>query len=260
MSDQVEPDVSLLYEGRRVGDKLRRSLTHVRIAAHVKKIPYRSFVGCDKLIELQLNEGLQVIGKRAFGKCTALRSVTIPSSVTELDEGAFIDCSNLVEVHFLNEGLQIIGIGAFSGCTALRSVNVPSTVTDLGWCAFANCGNLSEVILLDSKRPLRQEFFDCGFRREEHGLLNKEHLKRYGDVFACFPVVMSTPYDELQDDDFECRDTNNETARSLYQVLQLIAFHELKESSIVIELAMWKSRIDGETGVETRADCRVPIP
>ena len=49
-------------------------------------------------------------------------------------------------------------------------------------------------------------------------------------------------------------------SRSLYGILQMIVFYELKESSVVIELAMWKSRIDGETGVETRADCRVPIP
>ena len=50
--------------------------------------------------------------------------------------------------------------------------------------------------------------------------------------------------DEFDDDTYEVRDTNNETARSLYQVLQLIAFHELKESSILIELALWKSIID----------------
>ena len=54
-------------------------------------------------------------------------------------------------------------------------------------------------------------------------------------------------------------DTNHETARSLYQVLQLITFYELKESSILIELAMWKSRIGG-TRIVSRDDCRVPIP
>ena len=50
---------------------------------------------------------------------------------------------------------------------------------------------------------------------------------------------------------------NLETARSLYRLLQLIAFHELRESSIVIELAMWKSSINVD---RARTDCRVPIP
>ena len=85
-----------------------------------------------------------------------------------------------------------------------------------------------------------------------------------GNVVACFPLVSRESNDEADDDSgtedgamFDIQDTNNETARSVYQLLQLIAFHELKESSILIELAMWKSRIDGEWA---RADCRVAIP
>ncbi|EJK53823.1 hypothetical protein THAOC_26660, partial [Thalassiosira oceanica] len=65
--------------------------------------------------------------------------------------------------------------------------------------------------------------------------------------------------DDDQDDTYEVQDTNNETAKSLYQVLQLIAFHELKESSIVIELAVWKLKIDEPASV-AREDCRVAIP
>ena len=43
------------------------------------------------------------------------------------------------------------------------------------------------------------------------------------------------------------------------QILSLIAFQELKESSILIELAMWKSSIDGSVSVQ-RAYYRVSIP
>ena len=92
-------------------------------------------------------------------------------------------------------------------------------------------------------------------------------LQQDGNVLACFPVVRMTPGDESEDDSeaeyeegtYEVRDTNNETARSMYQVLQMIAFHELKESSILLELAMWKSRI-GESVSVPRADCRVAVP
>ena len=77
-----------------------------------------------------------------------------------------------------------------------------------------------------------------------------------GSVFACFPVVSRAEGDDTHT---EVQDTNNETAKSLYRVNQLIAFHKLKESSILIELAIWKSRIDREP-VETRKDCRVSIP
>ena len=88
-----------------------------------------------------------------------------------------------------------------------------------------------------------------------------------GNVLACFPVVERAQDDdaedgsdsEAEDNVFGVQDINLETARSLYRVLQLIAYHELKESSILIELAVWKSRIGGATSVP-RADCRVAIP
>ncbi|EJK44409.1 hypothetical protein THAOC_37051, partial [Thalassiosira oceanica] len=52
-------------------------------------------------------------------------------------------------------------------------------------------------------------------------------------------------------------DTNDETAGSLHLALRLISFHELKESSIVIELAMWKSSMVED---RARADCRITVP
>ena len=126
--------------------------------------------------------------------------------------------------------------------------------------------------------------------------LPRFELSQDGNVLACFPVVRRASDDEAEDgsdtddvevaftahdtnhgaeddsddeaeddsDDeaedestYEIQDINLETARSLHQVLQLIAFHELKESSILIELAIWKSRIDGD---RKRADCRVSVP
>ena len=104
MGDQLqltaaEPEV-FLYEGGRVAKELRRSVTRVRVGPQVAEIPYRAFYGCVKLIELQLNEGLKVIGESAFLGCTALRSVTVPSSVTELRLGAFFDCSG-ASLHLL---------------------------------------------------------------------------------------------------------------------------------------------------------------
>ena len=83
-------------------------------------------------------------------------------------------------------------------------------------------------------------------------------LMQDGNVFACFPVVSSVL--EAEDDyGFDVQNTNLETSRSLHQVLRWIAYHELKESSILIELAMWKSRINGTMFV-SRQNCRVPIP
>ena len=96
--------------------------------------------------------------------------------------------------------------------------------------------------------------------------LPRLQLLQDGNVLACFPVVSRAPGVEAEDDsdtddvadEVDVQDTNNETATSLYQVLQLIAFHELKESSIPLELAIWKARIEEMTSVP-RADCRVRV-
>ena len=154
-----ESEVFLLYEGGEVADELRRKLTHVRVAPQVAEIPNEAFSGCKNLVDVQLSEGLQVIGARAFYGCFVMRSVTLPSTVIELGGQAFYDCRHLVELR-LNEGLQSIGKSAFSHCKALRSVTLPSTVTELAYEAFFGCSTSSKC---SSTRDCR--------------LLEKVHLK-----------------------------------------------------------------------------------
>ena len=144
---QSSPGVFLLYEGGEVAKKLKTKLSRVRIAPLVTEIPHDTFRGCKKLVEVQLNEGLQVIGERAFEGCTSLRrSVTLPSSVIKLGEDAFRGCYNLAKVT-LGEELKFIGRCAFLDCKALRSVTIPSTVTKIAPQAFRCCKNLIELRL-----------------------------------------------------------------------------------------------------------------
>ena len=81
-----EPEGFFLYEGGEVADELRGKITHLRIGPQVTSIPDGAFCDCRNLVEVQFDTGLKVIGGGAFRRCTALRSVTIPTSVTELGE------------------------------------------------------------------------------------------------------------------------------------------------------------------------------
>ena len=83
------------------------------------------------IISVQFNEGLIKIGNWAFYECTLLKSITLPSTLTEIGDSAFFDCRNLREVT-LNEGLQKIGVNAFYNCSSLKSITIPSTVTEIG--------------------------------------------------------------------------------------------------------------------------------
>ena len=156
----------LYYEGGEVTEELKGKITFARFGPQVTYISNGdAFSGCKKLVGVRLNEGLRVIGEGAFENCSALRSVTLPSTVTELDYMAFRGCGALVEVQ-LNEGLQIIGAHAFRGCTSLRSMTLPSTVTRLGQHAFGDCRNLSKVQLNEGLHVIGEyAFVECNALR-----------------------------------------------------------------------------------------------
>mmetsp|Transcript_14055 Transcript_14055/g.32923 ORF Transcript_14055/g.32923 Transcript_14055/m.32923 type:complete len:162 (-) Transcript_14055:131-616(-) len=81
--------------------------------------------------------------------------------------------------------------------------------------------------------------------------LRRLELTQDGNILACFPLIRRpSGWNSVED-------TNDETAESIHQALRLICFHELKELSILIELAMWKSRL---VGVPAREDCRTSVP
>ncbi len=87
-------------------------------------------------------DGVQVIGKKAFGGCRNLTSVVLPDSVTRIEEGAFAHCYRLTEVR-LPDGLTSIGRSAFDSCEKLVLTALPETVTEIGAWAFVNCYHVS---------------------------------------------------------------------------------------------------------------------
>ena len=72
-------------------------------------------------------------------------SITIPSSVTSIESGAFVFYRGLVSIT-LPEDLTHIGDAAFFYCFGLTSVTIPSSVTSIGDSAFLSCGLTSVTI------------------------------------------------------------------------------------------------------------------
>ena len=72
------------------------------------------------------------IGDIAFEGCSALKSVTIPDSVTMIGNYAFYGCDALTSVTIGNS-VTTIGDWAFYGCDALKTVYCePTTPPSLG--------------------------------------------------------------------------------------------------------------------------------
>jgi hypothetical protein len=62
----------------------------------------------------------------------------IPNSVTEIEEGAFSNCSNLTSIIIPNS-VTVIRRIAFYNCDSLTSITIPDSVTEIGETAFSHC-------------------------------------------------------------------------------------------------------------------------
>jgi hypothetical protein len=87
----------------------------------------------------------------AFSDCTGLTNVTIPSSVTSIAIGAFLDCSGLSSVT-IPGSVTSIGDYAFYDCTGLTSITIPSSVTSIGEDAFYGCTGLT-IVYFEGNAP-----------------------------------------------------------------------------------------------------------
>ena len=78
------------------------------------------------------------IGSHAFRNSYML-TVTIPNSVTRIEQEAFSECGVLYSV-ILGNNVTTIGDGAFAWCGHLQSINIPNSVTTIEHAAFYESG------------------------------------------------------------------------------------------------------------------------
>lgn len=100
------------------------------------------------------------IGKGAF-QSKMLTTVTIPDSVTDIAENAFISNYVLTEVKFPS-GLKSIGGSAFNGCQRLEEITLPTGLESIGDFAFNGCRSLTSITLPNSVTSLGLDvFYGC---------------------------------------------------------------------------------------------------
>lgn len=94
---------------------------------------------------------LQTIGKYAFNNAS-IKSIEIPSQVTQICEGAFSRCNGLRHVEFPEDSqLQIIDSEAFSS-SSIENIKIPSQVTTIGEKAFSDCSYLRQFKISENSK------------------------------------------------------------------------------------------------------------
>ncbi len=80
----------------------------------------------------------------AFYNHVGITSVSLPSTIREIDHVAFSKCRNIASIVFPNS-ITTIGQQTFSDCSGLTSLQIPSSVTSIGDGAFLRCVNLASI-------------------------------------------------------------------------------------------------------------------
>ena len=139
-------------------------------------LSHASLVPCAALCQIEPNSfgvvkipgNTAVIADKAFNECTALKSIIweppvvvtsigiqsflgtsitsidIPSTVTQIQDGAFGSCHQLTTVKFaVDSQLQIIKQSAFAFCSQLGNIFLPNSVISLYDNAFKGCTSLT---------------------------------------------------------------------------------------------------------------------
>ena len=79
--------------------------------------------------------------------CSELTSISLPSTLEEIQEGGFADCSQLTQIT-LPESLKKIGGFAFQSCDNIKEITIPASVREIGQDAFTLSG-IEKLVIKD---------------------------------------------------------------------------------------------------------------
>lgn len=138
----------------------RNCNVEITFPASLKYIPY---LGDNAVRKVTISEGVETIGVDAFFNSHKLTEITLPSTITSIESGAFSGTGiasfnypqNFASIEsgvFQNTSLKEflvpkavteINDQAFTGCTDLVKISIPESVKYIGTDVFKNCRNLT---------------------------------------------------------------------------------------------------------------------
>ena len=110
-------------------------------------------IGRNNIGDYVIPEGVTAIELYSVYHCQSITSVTLPSTLTTIGDGAFSDCHGLSNVT-IPDGVTSIGHSAFWNCCSLRSITIPESIFIIYADAFYNCTNLSSVYCKATTPPI----------------------------------------------------------------------------------------------------------
>ena len=131
--------------------------------------PFYSRVNSSVDLEVEFAEGVDSIPGTLFANAGSLKSIVVPSTVTNIGMDAFFN-SGLVTIS-LPDSLEAVGASAFMRCTSLETVSIgsgeevpvgslfPASLQTIGARAFSECAHIVELNLPEGLLTIEEDAF-----------------------------------------------------------------------------------------------------
>lgn len=189
--------VTALAEDAFSGYKNINQVIGVQLPDTLETIGARAFQEC-RITSIVIPEGVKVLPQECFiGSVVSM--VTLPDSMTEIQQAAFYGCQELQTI-YLPENLLTIGNDAFASCHALRVVEFPEKLHSIGSHAFDGAGlqtvdlPASVAVLGDSVFSACGEMTDLFIRNPKCSLVFNETFCYDTTVIHCFEGSTAMKY------------------------------------------------------------------
>ncbi len=116
--------------------------------------------GAKYITSVTIPKSVTEIDEYAFSGCKELKSVTIPNSVTNIYPYTFRNCTGLTSIK-IPDSVKSISNDAFYGCTGLKSVTIPNRVKTINNNTFYGCTGLKSVTIPNSVTYINGAFYGC---------------------------------------------------------------------------------------------------
>ena len=131
-------------DSKRPWDEYSKDTKKLVIKEGITSVGDWNFSKFSVLEEIEFPSTLKEIGERAFYNCSSISYIKLPNGIETIENGAFNSCVGAVRVDF-PDTLEKIGDSAFMNLPKVPVITIPKSVEHIGVWAFMGCTSLEQL-------------------------------------------------------------------------------------------------------------------
>ena len=217
-------------------ESIKNKLVEVEVAEGINGLGGNLFQDCVKLSEVSLPKTLLTIESACFAHCYKLENIIIPNSVTFMEFTVFVDCYHLKHIE-LSDSMTSIGNNTFGNCYNLQSINIPSSVSVIEDEAFSYCHSMSSITIPSSITNIGTNAFEeCqGIKNVDCSII--QNSGSYDSCSGCASHIIFGPNcsDDVKNNIKSMFGYSNEGVKTIYYGSNSIVLIDTYDQDIILK-------------------------